>query len=229
MFKGIYTALVTPFKNDSVDYKKYKELVEFQIDNKVDGIVVAGTTGEGSSLTNEEFEKLITTASEYNDKINVIINIGSNNYEHIMERLNIANKYPNDGLLMVPPYYSRTNQNGLIELFEDIANKAKTPIVLYEIPARTGMSITLETVEHLAKHPNIQGIKVANDNSEYIAKVGMLASDNFQILGGNDDLFLLTLISKGSGIISAFSNVKPEYFVKTYALFTENKINEAMK
>lgn len=230
MFKGIYTALVTPFTSDlkEIDYQKFAKLIEFQINSNVDGIVIAGTTGEGSSLSDQEFENLLKHSQKYTNQIKLVANIGSNNFEHVKKRLELSNKYQLDGVLVVPPYYSRTNQNGLYKLYEYVAQNSNAPVIIYEIPGRVGMSIELSQVEQLAKNSNIKAIKIANDNSAYISQIGQYASDNFTLLGGNDDLFLLTLISRGSGIITAFGNVKPEYFVKTYQLFNEGKITEAM-
>ncbi len=230
MIKGIYTALITPFdENDCVDLATYEKLIERQIEARVDGIVVAGTTGEGSSLTNEEYKKLVNCALKYQNKIKIIVSVGTNNFEKVKQNIEFTNQFKLAGVLLVTPYYTRTNQNGISQIYEWSAKLSKNPIVIYEIPARTGMSIGIAQLAQLAKNKNISAIKVANDDSNYIVQAGKLATSEFTILSGNDDLFLLNLISQGSGIISAYSNVKPEYFVKTYQLFTQGKINEAME
>jgi 4-hydroxy-tetrahydrodipicolinate synthase len=230
MIKGIYTALITPFnENDEVDLETYKKLIEKQIDSKVDGIVVAGTTGEGNSLTDREYYDLLETAYEYKDQLKIILSVGSNNFQKVKNNIIYANKFELNGVLLVTPYYTRSNHDGINKIYEWSANNSKNPIVIYEIPARTGISIDIEQLKELSKHKNIKAIKVANDDSSYIVQAGALASENFSVLSGNDDLFLLNLISNGGGIISAYSNVMPEYFVNTYQLFNNGKIDQAIE
>ncbi|WDV47258.1 4-hydroxy-tetrahydrodipicolinate synthase [Clostridiaceae bacterium M8S5] len=211
IFRGSGVALVTPFKKDgSVNYDKYKELIEYHIENNTDAIITVGTTGEASTLTDEEHREVIRfTVKVVNKRIPVIAGTGSNDTSYSIELSKYSEEVGVDGLLIVTPYYNKTTQKGLINHFTAIADSVNIPIILYNVPSRTGMNISIDTVVELSKHKNIQAIKEASGDISYVTEIARLCDDNFDIYSGNDDIIVPIMSIGGSGVISVVANILP--------------------
>ena len=211
IFKGAGVALVTPMKKDfSIDYAVLETLIEDQIANHTDAIVVAGTTGEASTLTTQEQIDVIRFTAEVVDhRIPVIAGAGSNNTAHAIELSKQASAAGSDALLHVTPYYNKTSQRGLVQHFSAIADAVNKPIILYNIPSRTGMNILPETYEKLAVKKNIIAVKEASGDFSQLAKISSLYGDRFDIYSGNDDQITSALAIGAKGVISVLSNVVP--------------------
>ena len=229
MLKGIYTALITPFKeNKKINYEKFIELIEEQINKGVDGLVILGTTGEASSLTNKEKNDLVDLAIlVINKRVKLIVGCSSSNTLEASKFALKLSKKKIDYLLVLTPYYLKTNNEGVIKHFNEIANKSKVPIIMYHVPSRTGQYIDKCVIKELSKHKNIIGIKEASGDLSYIDSIKEYLNDDFILLSGNDELLIETLKKGGSGIISVLSNVYPEVSIKTYNLCLNNKYKEA--
>ena len=189
MLKGSIVALVTPFNEDgSVNFNKLGELLEYHINNNTDGIVILGTTGEASTLSFEEESEIVEySVKKINKRVPLIVGSGSNETE---KAVNMSRKYSEMGadyVLVITPYYNKTNESGLIKHFEAVANASLCPVIMYNVPGRTGMSMSLHAVEVLSKHPNIYGIKEASGNMSYSMKVAKLVNENFKMYSGNDE------------------------------------------
>ena len=210
LFKGCGTAIATPFKADTVNISEFKKLIEYQIANKCDSIIVCGTTGESATLTTKEKTELIKCAVETcNKKIPVIVGTGSNNTKSAIEQSILAQKLGANGLLVVTPYYNKCTQEGLIQYYSTIANSVNLPIILYNVPGRTGVNIEPHTCLELSKISNIVAIKEASGNLSQVAKIANLCKDNLHIYSGNDDQILPILSIGGIGAISVLSNIYP--------------------
>ena len=210
IFKGCGTAIVTPFKDENVNLDEFKRLLEFQIENKADSIIVCGTTGESPTLSIDEKKELIKCAVETaNKQVPIIAGTGSNNTKKAIEISKIAEELGADGLLVVTPYYNKCTQQGLIEYYTSIANSVSIPIIMYNVPSRTGVNITPETCFELSKIPNIVAIKEASGNISQVAKIAALCGDNLNIYSGNDDQILPVLSLGGIGVISVLANINP--------------------
>ena len=212
VFKGAAVAICTPFlANGEVDYDKFREQIEYQIENGTDAIVVCGTTGEASCLSHEEHLECIKFCTEVVDhRIPVIAGTGSNCTETAIYLSQEAEKYGVDALLVVTPYYNKSTQKGLIEHFTMVANSVKLPIILYNVPGRTGCNIMPQTAATLVETvDNIVGIKEASGNISQIAKLMSLCGDKIELYSGNDDQIVPILALGGIGVISVLSNVAP--------------------
>lgn len=212
IFKGAGVALITPMNSDgSVNYETLKNLIEFQIKNGTDAIISCGTTGESATLSPEEKREVIRfTIKQVAGRIPVIAGTGSNNTEHALRSSIEAEDLGADGLLIVTPYYNKTSQSGIIKHYETIANKVSTPIILYNVPSRTGLNIKPETCLKLSEHPNICAIKEASGDISSVAKIAALCKNNLSIYSGNDDQIVPVLSLGGIGVISVFSNICPK-------------------
>ena len=211
MIHGAYTALVTPFKNGKVNYEKLGELIEFQIQNNIDGIVICGTTGESATLSDREKKKVIKyTVETVNGRVPVIAGTGSNDTRHAIELSKYAERVGADGLLIVTPYYNKSTQKGLIQHYTAIANSITCPIIMYNVPSRTGVNILPDTVAKLAKTENIVGIKEASNNFSQILELISKVPKDFSVISGNDDTIVPLLSLGGKGVISVLSNVFPK-------------------
>ncbi|PKN60557.1 MAG: 4-hydroxy-tetrahydrodipicolinate synthase [Deltaproteobacteria bacterium HGW-Deltaproteobacteria-11] len=210
MFKGAIVAIVTPFKKGKVDEASLRKLIEFQIKNGTDGIVPCGTTGESSTLSHEEHDKVIEIAIDaVNKRVPVIAGTGSNSTAEAIRLTRHAYKAGADGALMVAPYYNRPTQEGLYQHYKTVAEAVPIPIIIYNIPGRTGVNINPDTLARLAKIKNIVGVKEASGSIKQMSDVISLCGPNFDVLSG-DDLFTLPLMSMGGhGVISVISNVAP--------------------
>ena len=211
MFKGAYTALVTPFKDGKINYNKMAELIEFQINEGIDGLVVCGTTGESATLSDKEKRRLIKfTVETVNGRVPVIAGTGSNNTIHTIKLSKFAEKVGVDGLLLVTPYYNKSSQNGLIAHFRAIAESVTTPCILYNVPSRTGVNLLPDTVAKLAEVENIVGIKEASGNFSQLLELMAKVPKDFIVLSGNDDSIVPLLSIGGKGVISVLSNIYPK-------------------
>ena len=225
LFTGVATALATPFDDKGVNVKEFSRFIEFQINAGVNALVVCGTTGESSTMTKVEKVQAIKCAlSTSKKRVPVIVGTGSNNTLATIEMSILAEELGADGLLIVTPYYNKTTQNGLIEHYKAIANSVNIPIILYNVPSRTGMNILPETCFELSKVDNIVGIKEASGNISQVAKIAQLCGNDFSIYSGNDDQILPILSLGGKGVISVLSNIKPELTCKITNSFFENNI-----
>ncbi|MCR4924660.1 MAG: 4-hydroxy-tetrahydrodipicolinate synthase [Clostridiales bacterium] len=212
VFTGAGVAIVTPFNDDNtVNYELLGENIEYQIAHKTDAIVICATTGESPTLNDEEHIKTIKFAiDKVNGRIPVIASAGSNDTEYAVHLAQEAEQAGADALLLVTPYYNKTSQKGLIEHFTYIADRVNIPIILYNVPSRTGLNIKPETYLELSKHPNIVATKEANGDLSSVLKTRALCGDNLDIYSGNDDQITAIMALGGKGVISVLSNVVPE-------------------
>ena len=212
IFKGCGTAIATPFNENGVNLEEFSKLVEDQIQKGVDSLIVCGTTGESSTMTEEERLKTIECAVKVsNGRIPIIAGTGSNNTKSVIEMNKKVEKIGVDGVLIVTPYYNKTTQEGLIRHYEEIAKNTKLPIILYNVPSRTGVNIKPETAYELSKIENIVAIKEASGDLSQIAKLANLCRENLNIYSGNDDQIIPILSLGGIGVISVLSNIEPKY------------------
>ncbi len=211
MFYGSIVAIVTPIKNGQVDKESYKKLVEFHLENGTDGIVTCGCTGEPATLSMEEHKQLIKfTVDIVDKKIPVIAGTGSNNTKESLELTSFAKEVGCDGCLLITPYYNKPTQKGLYLHYKTIAESVDIPIILYNVPSRTGISISPETVAELSKIKNIVGIKEASGNFDQIYKIISLVDKDFVVLSGDDALTLPIIAVGGKGVISVAANIFPK-------------------
>ena len=212
IFKGAATALVTPFdEKGAVDYKTFAKLIDFQIDGGIDALVICGTTGEGSTLTDEEHRECIRFSVEHiAGRVPVIAGTGSNDTDYANSLSQYACEVGADALLLVTPYYNKATPKGLIKSFLDTAEKTDKPIILYNVPSRTGVNITMPVYRELAKHERIVAVKEASGNMSQIAEIAAELSDDLAIYSGNDDQIVPILSLGGQGVISVLSNVMPK-------------------
>ncbi len=230
VFTGVATAIVTPLTEQGVDYENFARLIEWQIEEGINALVVAGTTGEGSTLTDEEHKAVVKFAVEQvKGRVPVIAGTGSNDIKYAIELTKYSCEVGADAMLVVTPYYNKATQGGLIKSFTAIADASTKPIILYNVPSRTGCNITPETCAELAKHPNIVGIKEASGNISQIAKVASLVDEDFAIYSGNDDQIVPIMSLGGKGVISVLSNIAPKDTVRICDSFFDGNIAESTK
>lgn len=211
LFKGSAVAIVTPFNEKGVDFKKLEELLEWHISSKTDAIVICGTTGEASTMSEQERKETIKfTVDVVNKRIPVIAGTGSNNTAAALEMSMWAESIGVDGLLVITPYYNKTTQKGMIEHFKLIADNVNTPIIIYNVPSRTGLNILPETLYKLCNHKNIVAVKEASGNISQIAKIKALCGNELDIYSGNDDQTVAIMSLGGLGVISVLANILPE-------------------
>ena len=211
LFKGAASAVPTPFNENGVDIKEFEKFLNFQIDNNIDAIVVCGTTGESSTMTKEEKISAIKCAIKTSNKrVPVIVGTGSNNTIEAIKMSKIAEELGADGILVVTPYYNKTTQLGLISHYKLIANNINLPIIIYNVPSRTGINIEPETCFELSKIKNIVAIKEASGNISQVAQIANLCGNNLTIYSGNDDQAIPICSLGGLGVISVLSNIKPQ-------------------
>ena len=211
IFKGCGTAIITPFTEDGVNFEEFKKMLEFQIANNADAVIVCGTTGESSTMSLEERKETIKFAIDVvNKRIPVIAGTGSNSTKSAIEMSKYAESVGADAVLLVTPYYNKTTQKGLIMHYKAIAESINLPIILYNVPSRTGLNITPDTCLELSTIKNIVAIKEASGNLSQIAQIANLCKDNLAIYSGNDDQVLPILSVGGLGVISVLSNIAPK-------------------
>ena len=210
IFEGAATALVTPLTEAGVDYAALKRLINWQIDEGIDALVICGTTGEGSTLTDEEHREVIRYSVEVAaGRVPIIAGTGSNDTANAVDLTKFSSDAGADAMLVVTPYYNKATQNGLIKMFETIADSSTKPLILYNVPSRTGVNILPSTYAKLADHPMIAGIKEANGNISSVVETASLVGDKLDIYSGNDDQIVPIMSMGGKGVISVLSNVLP--------------------
>ncbi|MBR2591075.1 MAG: 4-hydroxy-tetrahydrodipicolinate synthase [Clostridia bacterium] len=211
IFEGAATAIITPLNESGVDYESFGRLIEWQVAEGIDAIVVCGTTGEGSTLTDEEHKAAISfCVDKVAGRVPVIAGTGSNDIAYALNLTDYACKAGADAMLVVSPYYNKATQGGLIASFEKIADLSTKPLILYNVPSRTGCNILPPTVAKLAEHENIAAIKEATGNISQVAEVAQLCGDKLDIYSGNDDQIVPVLSLGGKGVISVLSNILPK-------------------
>ena len=230
IFKGCGTALATPFDESGINFKVFEEMIESQIENGVDALIVCGTTGESSTMTEKERKDAIKFVVDIAKKrVPVIAGTGSNNTAQAMLMSKYAEEVGADACLVVTPYYNKTTQGGLVAHYSAVASRTKLPIILYSVASRTGVNILPETCLELSKIPNIVAIKEASGNISQIAKIAELCGDNLHIYSGNDDQVIPILSLGGLGVISVLSNVAPKYTHDMCINYFDGKHDEALK
>jgi len=230
LFKGSGVAIVTPFNTQGVDLKKLEELLEWHIKSGTDAIIVCGTTGEASTMTEQERKETIKFAVDIVKKrIPVIAGTGTNNTAASVNMSKWAEGIGVDGLLVITPYYNKTTQKGLVEHFKAIATSVTVPIIVYNVPGRTGMNITPKTLKQICDFDNIIAVKEASGNISQIAEIKALCGDRLDIYSGNDDQIIPILSLGGVGVISVIANIIPKDVHDLCELYLAGKTKEALK
>lgn len=231
IFKGSATAIVTPMdKKGNIDFEELKKILDFQLKNETDAIVVTGTTGENATLDDNEHLSVIKYTIDYiNKRVPVIASTGSNNTAHAIFMSKEAGAMGADALLQVTPYYNKTSQAGLIQHFTTIADSINIPIILYNVPSRTGMNIKPETYLELSNHHNIYATKEASGDISSIAKTAALCGDNLAIYSGNDDQTVPILSLGGKGIISVLGNIMPKEMHNLCMYYFSGMVEDSMQ
>lgn len=232
IFKGAGVAIATPFyeNGNGINYDELARLIDFNLNNGTDAIIIAGTSGESATMTDEEHEEIIKFTVDYvNKRVPVIAGTGSNDTRYAINLSQHADKAGADALLVVTPYYNKCTQKGLIKHFTSIADNVNVPIILYDVPSRTGVGITPETYAVLAEHPRIAAVKEASGNISKVAETMSLCGDKLTFYSGNDDQIVPLLSLGAKGVISVLSNVMPQETHDMCQLFFDGKVEEAAK
>lgn len=231
IFTGSGVAIVTPFKEDkTVDFVAFEKLINFQIENDTDAIIVCGTTGEPSTLTEEErFEVIKFCVDKVEKRVPVIAGAGCNDTMQSVKMCKRCEEIGVDGLLIVTPYYNKTTQKGIINHYKIIAESVKLPIILYNVPSRTGLNMLPKTVLELSKVDNIVGIKEASGNISQIVEIASICKEDFYIYSGNDNQILPILSIGGKGVISVMANIIPKDTHNIIQKFLDNDFEESKK
>lgn len=210
LFEGSGVALVTPFLENGINFQVLEELIEFQIENETDAIIICGTTGEPSTMSEDEKKEVIKfTVEKVNGRLPVIAGTSGNNTEQVIKLSQYAQSVGADGLLIVTPYYNKTTQRGLVKHYEAVAKEVSLPIIMYNVPGRTGLNMEAKTAYELSKIENIVAIKEASGNFSQIAEIAQLCKDDLYIYSGNDDQVVPMLALGAKGVISVSANVIP--------------------
>lgn len=230
LFKGYCPAIITPFKNNKINFKKFAELIEMQIENGAKAIVFLGTTGEPATMTSSEKISVVKFAvKQVGKRVPVIVGAGSNNTKDVIKNIKAFDKLQVDGYLIVTPYYNKCTQTGLIEHYSKIAKSTTTPIILYNVPSRTGVNMLPETIKKLTKFKNIVGVKEASGNAEQIMELFRLCKDDLTIYSGDDSLTYLFLSLGGGGVISVLGNLLPALMNEICESFYMGYIDKSLK
>ena len=230
IFEGAATALITPLTPDGVDYENFGRLIDWQIDAGIDALVIAGTTGEGSTLTDEEHREVLDYAvKRAAGRVPMIAGTGSNDTAYAIDLTKFACDIGYDAMLVVTPYYNKATQKGLVKMYEAIADASSKPLVLYNVPSRTGVAIQPATYAALAEHPMIAAIKEANGDISKIAETMALVGDKLDLYSGNDDQIVPVLSLGGKGVISVLSNLIPAETSQMVKKFMAGDVQGAAK
>ena len=230
IFKGVATALITPTNENGVDYPALKKLIEWQIDEGINALVICGTTGENSTLSDAEHREVLRFSLEVAaGRVPMIAGTGSNDTSYAIDMTRYACEIGYDAMLVVTPYYNKTTQKGLVAMFTAIADASTKPIILYNVPSRTGVSIEPATYAILAQHPRICAIKEASGNISKIVETAALVGDKLDIYSGNDDQIVPIMACGGKGVISVLSNVAPKATVELCRKFFDGDVAGAME
>lgn len=229
LFKGSGVAIITPFNDRGIDFKKLEELLEWQIKSGIDAIIICGTTGEASTMTEKERKDTIKfTVDTVKGRIPVIAGTGSNCTQSAINMSKWAESIGVDGVLVITPYYNKTTQKGLVEHFKAVASSIKIPVVIYNVPGRTGLNLKPKTLEKLCHIENIAAVKEASGNISQIAQIKALCGDKIDLYSGNDDQTIPILSLGGIGVISVLANIIPKDMHNMCKLFLEGNIKEAL-
>lgn len=230
MFKGSGVALVTPFNDDlTVNYEKMRELVEYHCTHKTDALIILGTTGEATTLTENEKKEIVKCCKEANQgRLPIIVGAGSNNTAEAVRMAKIYEELGVDGLLVVTPYYNKGNENGIYEHYIAIADGVKLPIMLYNVPGRTGVNLSINLLKKLSKHQNIVALKEASGDISYASEVARLVPE-LALYSGNDDMTLPLLSIGAVGAVSVLANIKPEVVHDMIEKYYNENIHEAKR
>ena len=230
IFEGCGTAIATPFTKDGVNFEEFGKIIEFQIQNNIDAIIVCGTTGESATMSTEEKKEIIKYAiKKVAKRTKVVVGTGSNNTKSAIEMSKYAEEVGADGILVVTPYYNKTTQKGLISHYKEIAEAVNLPIIMYNVPSRTGVNILPKTCLELSKIKNIVAIKEASGDISQVAKIVNLCKEDLTIYSGNDDQIIPVLSLGGKGVISVLSNIMPKYTHNMTKKYLEGDLEEARK
>lgn len=230
VFKGSCTAIVTPFCDSGIDFDAFARLIELQYEGGTAALVVCGTTGENATMTEYEHESLIDFACRHtNGRMKIIAGVGSNNTEKALKFAKSAKHYGADGILMVTPYYNKSTQKGLYEHFSYVADRVEIPMILYNVPSRTGIGISADTYELLSRHPNINGVKEASGDLTLFTKTRAMCGDALNIWSGNDDNTVAMMSMGAVGVISVASNLLPSIVSKICSLCLDGEFFEASR
>ena len=228
VFTGAGTALVTPLTKDGVDFGTFADLIEWQIAEGIDALVIAGTTGEGSTLSDEEHRAVLKFAAEQiRGRVPVVAGTGSNDTAYAIDLTKYACEVGCDAMLLVTPYYNKATQRGLVESFTAIADASSKPCILYNVPSRTGCNLLPPALAALSNHPNIVGVKEASGNISQIAEEAALCGDRIDLYSGNDDQIVPILSLGGVGVISVLSNLLPKETSRMCRLFLDGDVKAA--
>lgn len=229
IFRGVATALITPTDENGIDFAAFKKLINWQIDEGINALVICGTTGEGSTLSDQEHRDALQCAVETAaGRVPIIAGTGSNDTSYAIELTKFACSIGCDAMLCVTPYYNKATQKGLVAMYSAIGDASTKPIILYNVPSRTGVNIEPATYVELAKHPRIAGIKEANGNISKIVETAALVGDQLAIYSGNDDEIVPIMACGGIGVISVLSNVAPRQTVEICDKFFAGDVSGAM-
>ena len=230
VFKGMATAIVTPMTPEGIDYEALGRFIEFQIENGINAIVVMGTTGENATIEyNDQKEVIRFTVEKVAGRVPVIAGTGTNNTDHVLSNTRNACEVGADAVLVVTPYYNKATQNGLYQFFATIADASSVPVILYNVPSRTGCNLLPKTVARLAEHPNIVGVKEATGNVAQMVEIMHLCGDKIDVYSGEDALTVPMLAMGAAGTISVLSNVVPKESVAMTDAFFAGDLKTAAK
>lgn len=230
LFSGSCVALITPFTNDGVNYDTLDKLIDFQINSGTDAILVCGTTGEPSTMNTDEKKQVIRHSVEYiNKRVPVIIGTGTNSTSASIENAKYAKDVGASGTLVVTPYYNKATQKGLVAHYNTIADSVDIPIIVYNVPSRTGVNILPQTMSQIVKHKNIVGIKEASGNIKQIMETSRLCRNDATLYSGNDDHIVPVLSCGGKGVISVVANIMPKETHDIVSLFLNGHLKESLE
>lgn len=230
VFTGSGVAIITPFNETGIDFEKLGELIDFQIENHTDAIIICGTTGESSTMPDAEHLSAVEyTVKKTAGRVPVIAGTGSNDTAHGIELSKEAQRLGADALLQVTPYYNKATQKGLLLHYTALADAVDIPLILYNVPSRTGVNLSVGTIKELAKHPNITAIKEASGNIAFAAQVMAACGGDIDMYSGNDDMIVPILSLGGKGVISVIANIIPKETHELCAAFLEGRIEESRK
>ncbi len=228
MFEGAFTAIITPMKNGEIDWNDFEKLIEFQIENKINGLVPCGTTGESATLSHEEHKEVVKfVVKQVNNRVPVIAGSGSNSTIETVELTRFAKESGADGALVITPYYNKPPQEGLYQHFKKVAESVAIPIVVYNVPGRTGVNLLPSTLNRLKDISNIVAVKEASGKVDQAIDILNLTEGKIDLLSGDDSLYLPLLAIGGKGIISVVSNIIPEDVSEVYKQYKENNYEKA--
>lgn len=230
LFTGAATALVTPFKDGKVDFPSFGRLIDWQIQQGIDGLVICGTTGEASTLNDEEHIETVRYAiKKAAGRVPIIAGAGSNDTRHAIDMSMALEQEGADGLLLVTPYYNRCTDKGLIIHYTAIADRINIPAILYSVPGRTGVNVSPFVVSQLCDHPNIAGIKEASGNMAQVVEIAKYVDEDFALYSGNDEIIVPVLAMGGLGAVSVLSNIAPKQTHGMINDYLNGRVNSAAK